>query len=197
MKHELLYKNLCKHVKISKKEFDHVLKQLRPKLLKKKQFLLKEKEIAKDAAFVLSGCLRSYSVDQNGFEHVLQFAPADWWMTDMYSFITEQAGHLNIEAVSDTEVLLLSRKDQTRLFDELPQLERYFRILTEKSLVASRERLIDNMSQSAKERYANFCTIYPTLIHDLPQKQIAAFIGLTPEFLSKLKSEMLRSRLTK
>ncbi len=197
MKFELLYKNLCKHVKISKKEFETMMKHLEPKQLKKKQMLLSEKEIAREVAFVLSGCLRSYAIDQNGFEHILQFAPTDWWITDMYSFITEKQGHLYIEAITDAEVVVLSRKNQILLFNELPQLERYFRILTEKSLVASRERLIDNMSLSAKERYFNFCTIYPTLIHELPQKQIAAFIGVTPEFLSKLKSELINAEKSK
>lgn len=146
-------------------------------------------DVAKDAAFILKGCLRSYSIDNNGFEHILQFAPIDWWITDMYSYISQKEGHLNIDALEETEVLLLSRENQLKLFGEIPQLESYFRILTEKALVSNQLRLIENLSLTAKQRYHNFCKVYPSLINVLPQKQIAAFIGVTPEFLSRLRSE--------
>ncbi|MBK8391445.1 MAG: Crp/Fnr family transcriptional regulator [Saprospiraceae bacterium] len=189
MTEELLLANFRKHIAITDAEFDMVLKKLIPKKIKRKQFFLHEDQVAKDVAFVISGCLRSYSIDENGFEHILQFAPSEWWMTDMYSFVSQQPGNLNIDALEDTEVLLLSRKNQLELFDHCPPLERYFRILTEKSLVSTRQRLINNLSLTALQRYQNFCTIYPTLIHTLAQKQIAAFIGVTPQFLSKLKNE--------
>jgi CRP/FNR family transcriptional regulator, anaerobic regulatory protein len=183
-----LIESLQKHIDLSGKEEEIINEQLVFKKIKKKQFLLHEGQVANDAAFVLNGCLRSYSIDQNGFEHILQFAPEGWWITDMYSFISQQQTHLIIDALTDTEVYLLSRKNQLILFDEVPKLERYFRIVTENSLVSSRQRLIDNMSLSAAQRYADFCSIYPTLIHDIPQKLIAAYIGVTPEFLSKLRS---------
>jgi CRP/FNR family transcriptional regulator, anaerobic regulatory protein len=191
MSNQNIIENLQKHITLSKAEQELLFKHLVHKKVKKKQFLLHENQIAKDAAFVISGCMRSYSIDDNGFEHIIQFAPANWWITDMYSFISQSEGHLNIDALMDSEVLLLSRANQLKLFDQLPKLERYFRILTEKSLVSSRQRLLEGLSLSAKKRYKNFCNIYPTLINELPQKQIAAFIGVTPEFLSKLRGEMV------
>jgi CRP/FNR family transcriptional regulator, anaerobic regulatory protein len=183
-----LIDSLQKHIDLSRQEQEMLSEFLVLKTVKKKQFLLHEGQIAKDVAFVVSGCLRSYSIDQNGFEHILQFAPEGWWITDMYSFISQQPTHLNIDALIDTEVYLLSRQNQLELFDKIPKLERYFRIVTENSLVGSRQRLIDNLSLTASQRYGNFCDTYPTLIHDLPQKLIAAYIGVTPEFLSKLRS---------
>jgi CRP-like cAMP-binding protein len=183
-----LIASLQKHVDLSEREQEILADFLAFKIIKKKQFLLHEGQIVRDVAFVLSGCLRSYSIDQNGFEHILQFAPTGWWITDMHGFISQQPTHLNIDALMDTEVYLLSRENQLILFDKIPKLERYFRIVTENSLVGSRERLIDNLSLTASERYGNFCKTYPTLIHDIPQKLIAAYIGVTPEFLSKLKS---------
>lgn len=183
-----LIASLQKHINLSERDQEILVEFLVFKIIKKRQFLLHEGQITRDVAFVVSGCLRSYSIDQNGFEHILQFAPEGWWITDMHGFISQQPTHLNIDALMDTEVYLLSRENQLILFDKIPKLERYFRIVTENSLVGSRERLIDNLSLTASERYGNFCKTYPTLIHDIPQKLIAAYIGVTPEFLSKLKS---------
>ncbi len=178
-----------KHIQLNMQERACLMEKFVFKKIKKKQFLLHENQIAKDVAFVTSGCLRSYSIDQNGFEHILQFAPENWWITDMYSVISQKESNLNIDALMDSEMYLLSRENQLKLFDEIPQLERYFRILTENALVSSQKRLIDGLSLTAKQRYQSFCKIYPTLINDLPQKQIAAYIGVTPEFLSKLRSD--------
>jgi len=180
--------NLKKHITLTDEECAVIASKLRAVTVKKKQVLLQEGQIARDVAFVLSGCLKSYSVDENGFEHILQFAPAEWWITDMHSFIAEQPAHLIIDAITDTEILLLSRKDQLDMFEQVPKLERYFRILTENSLVSSRQRNIDFVSLTGKQRYENFCKTYPTLINEIPQKLIAAYIGITPEFLSKIRS---------
>ena len=184
-----LISSLQKHIDLSDLEQEILADFLIPKIIKKRQFFLHEGQIAREVAFVVSGCLRSYSIDQNGFEHILQFAPPGWWITDMYSCISQQQTQLNIDALMDTEVYLLSRENQLLLFDQIPKLERYFRIVTENALVGSRQRLMDNLSLTASQRYGNFCKTYPTLIHDLPQKLIAAYIGVTPEFLSKLKSK--------
>lgn len=191
---ELILQNIAKHIFLTNEERDLFLSLLEFKKLRKKQFFLQENEIAKYSAFVLKGCLRGYTIDQNGGEHILQFAPADWWITDMYSFISQQPGNLNIDAIEDSELLLLSRERQEKLFKEIPKFERFFRIITEKSLVNSRQRLMDNMSLTAQQRYEKFCKRYPSLIESLPQKHIASYIGVTPEFLSKMRSEYLRQK---
>jgi CRP-like cAMP-binding protein len=189
----LLIQNLRRHIELSDADCLLFNTALQPKTLKKKEYLLKEHQVADSAAFVIQGCLCSYSVDANGFRHNLQFAPPDWWITDMYSFISGLAGHLNIQALEHSEVLLLSRENQLKLFNQIPALERYFRILTEKSLVSSRKRLMDNLSLSAEQRYLNFCTAYPGLINHLTQKEIASYIGVTPEFLSKLRHQLAKA----
>lgn len=189
-----LFDGISKYTSLSKQDEKLISATLIQKTIRKKQFFLHENQVAKSVAFVTSGCLRSYSIDQNGFEHILQFAPPNWWITDMYSFILQKESHLNINALADTDILLLSREDQLMLFDAIPNLERYFRIITEKSLVNSHQRLLDNLSLTAKQRYLKFCEVYPTLINELPQKQIAAYIGITPEFLSKVRSESLKAK---
>lgn len=191
---DLLLNNIARHIRLTSEEQAHVVSLLTFKTIKRKQFLLREQEVCHYSAFVTRGCLRGYTVDANGFEHILQFAPPDWWIADMYSLLSQQPGNLNIDALEESDVLLLSKSDQEQLYLDIPKFERFFRIITENSLVASRQRLLDNLSLSAQQRYEAFCQHYPSLIHTLPQKQIAAYIGVTPEFLSKMKSNLLRGK---
>ena len=191
MNTELFLDNMRKHIRLSEEEEAVVISKLRPVNLKRREHLLKQGQVARDLAFVMEGCLRAYALDDNGFEHILQFAPAGWWISDMSSVISRRESLLNVDAIKPSEVLLLSREDQLSLFDEVPKLERYFRVLTENGLVSSRMRLIENLSLTARQRYLRFCQTYPNLINEIPQKYIASFIGVTPEFLSKIRGEKL------
>ena len=182
----LILQNIAKHISLTKEQENYFLSLLKNKKVRKKLFLSQEGDISKGSFFVTEGILRSYTVDKNGFEHVLQFAPPGWWMADMYSLITQQPGSLSIDAVEDSEVLLLPKQELDKLYNEIPAFERFFRILAENALVTFQQRLIDNLSLTAKERYENFCKRYPLLIERLPQKQVASYIGVTPEFLSKM-----------
>lgn len=188
----LLLNNIARYIRLTPEEQAHIVSLLTFKTIKRKQFLLRENDVCRHSAFVTRGCLRGYTVDSNGFEHILQFAPPDWWIADMYSLLAQQPGSLNIDALEDTDVLLLAKSDQEQLYFDIPKFERFFRIITENSLVTNRQRLLDNLSLNAQQRYESFCQHYPTLIHHLAQKQIAAYIGVTPEFLSKMKSGLLR-----
>lgn len=192
--HALLMSNIRRHIDPTAEEETYFLSLLQTTQVKKRRFLLQEGDVCRHSAFVTTGCLRSYTVDDNGFEHILQFAPEGWWIADMYSFISGQPGQLYIDALEDTELLLLSKNRQEQLYLDVPKFERFFRIIVENSLVAGRQRILDNMSQSAAQRYEQFCRQYPSLIHRLPQKQIAAYIGVTPEFLSKLRGEKARRK---
>jgi len=192
MSTNLIIDSITRHIHLSAEEKNHFITLLQPKVYKRKQFILEEGQICKNSIFVTQGCLRGFTVDQSGFEHVLNFAPAGWWIADMYSLLTQKPGILNIEPLEDTEVLLLSKVRQEKLYLEIPQFERFFRIITENSLVAYQQRLIDNLSLTAEERYHNFCKRYPTLINTLPKKQIASYIGVTPEFFSRMQHRMLK-----
>lgn len=192
MDKSIILQHCQKLISLNAEEQAFFLSLLQEKSLARKSFLLHEGDICEQSAFVLSGCLRAYSVDENGVEHILQFAPQNWWITDMFSFLSGKPAHLNIDAIEDAEVLVLSKSNQELLYEKVPKFERYFRILIQNSTVASRQRVLDNLELSAKERFAKFCKTYPTLINSLPQKQIAAYIGVTPEFMSKMKAEYLR-----
>jgi CRP-like cAMP-binding protein len=135
-------------------------------------------------------------VDKEGNEHILSFALKEWWIADMYSYISQQPGTLNIEAVADSEVTILSRENQDLLYRRVPKFERFFRILVENSLVANQQRLIDNLSSTAEERYLNFIKKYPLIPSCVPQHNIASYLGITPEFLSKIRARLAKRQRT-
>ncbi len=189
MEYDLLLEHITQHIQLTQEETAYFTALLTYKKVKRKQFLLQEGDVNRYACFVTDGCLRSYSIDKNGFEHVLQFAPPGWWIGDMKSFIAQEPATLYIDAIDDSTVLLLLKSDLDKLYQQVPKFEHFFRVLAEKSLATYQHRLINNLSLSARERYENFCQLYPSLIQCLPQKQIAAYIGVTPEFLSKMLSQ--------
>lgn len=187
---ESILKNISRHIQLDKKEEQLFLSMLEHKKTGAKQTVLKQGDVCKHSSFVVSGCLRGYFVDKDGIEHVLSFAPAGWWIADMYSLLSQKPGNLIIEAMQDSELFQLSRINQEKLYVAVPAFERFFRIISENSLVAYQQRLMDNLSLTAQERYLKFCGTYPGLIDTLPQKQVAAYIGVTPEFLSKMKKRI-------
>lgn len=185
----LLLQHIAAHITLTPEEQDYFVSLLHERKIKKRQYLSQEGDVTKGPAFVTEGILRSYSLDKNGFEHAIQFAPPGWWIGDMNSMIRQQPGILYCDALEDATVLWLWKSDLDRLYAAVPKFDRFFRILAENSIVSYQARLINILSLPAKERYANFCLQYPSLIDCLPQKQVASYIGVTPEFLSK----MLRS----
>lgn len=194
MDFHLILDSVGKHITLDENEKELFTSLLQYKKIRHRQYLLNEGEICLWSAFVFNGCLKGFTMDKNGFDHILSFAPAGWWIADLYSLISGKPGKMNIEAVEETDVFLLSKKDQETLYIRVPKFERFFRIITENSLVASQQRLLDNLSLTAEERYLKFCTVYPTLINQLPQKQIASYIGVTPEFFSRMRSNLLRKK---
>jgi CRP-like cAMP-binding protein len=142
MSAQLIIDSITKHIRLSEDEQQRFLSLLKPKTYKKKVFALQDGEVCRYSTFVIKGCLRGFTIDQNGDEHVLNFAPVGWWIADMYSLLTQKPGILNIEAFDDTDTLLLSKADQEQLYHDLPQFERFFRVITENSLVANQQRLM-------------------------------------------------------
>ena len=145
MSFQLILNNISRYVSLTEAEAALFTGYLQTKKVKRKEFLLREGDVCKYSAFVTSGCLRGYSVDRAGTEHVLSFAPRNWWIADMYSLLSQKPGTLYIEALEETDIILLSKANQEKLYMQVPKFERFFRILTEKSLVANQQRLIDNV----------------------------------------------------
>lgn len=188
----LLLDNIIKHVSLTIEEQERVLSFTEPLQVKAKTQLLQSGGICTHSFFVTHGLLRSYTMDESGAEHVVNFACPGWWIADMYSFLSQRPGQLYIEVNDDAEILSISKENQEKMYLEVPKMERFFRIIIENSLVANQQRLIDNMSLTAEARYEKFLEKYHTLAHQIPQKQIASYIGVTPEFFSKMKARLLK-----
>ena len=186
----LILKNVSKHISLDQTEIDFFISLLEYRKIKKKELLIREGDIVRHDHFVLKGCFKTYSVDDKGNEHIILFAPEDWWTGDLYSFLTEKPSGFYTEALEDSEILQISKTNQQRLYDEVPKFERFFRIIFQNALVAQFQRIDQNLSMTADEKYLEFRNKYPQLEQRLPQKQIAAFLGITPEFLSMIRRKM-------
>lgn len=161
--------------------------------VKRRQFILQEGDISRLNTFVVEGCFRMYMVDQNGKEHNLQFAIENWWIGDIASFHDEKPSRLNIEAIENSSILQITKKDQLRLFVEYPKFNRIFRVLTENALVSAQRRILQNISSTAEERYLDFLQRYPVFFNRISNVQIASYLGVTPEFLSTIRKRIARS----
>jgi CRP-like cAMP-binding protein len=187
---DLLQKHILKRINLTDEEFERCTTFFIPKKLRKHQFLLQEGEVCRSIAFVVKGCLRCYSVDDKGEEHIVQFAIEDWWISDPYSALTGEPSEYNIDALEDSELLLLEKSAEERLLVEIPKFERLFRILLENRFVASQRRINASLSTSAEERYLGFLKTYPAIVRRVSQNQIASYLGITPQSLSRIRKEL-------
>ena len=187
---ELLRSQIAKRITITDKEFNRCANFFVPKKIRRRQFLLQEGNICTAIAFVTAGCLREYTVDNKGEEHVIQFAIEDWWISDFHSFLTGKPASHNIDALEDSEVLLLEKGAREKMMKEVPCLERYFRLLQEANYVSTHKRITESLSASAEERYLSFLKTYPALVQRVPQNQIASYLGITPQSLSRIRKEL-------
>lgn len=160
-----------------------------PRLFRKRQYVLQEGDICTQFYFIVRGCLRMYKIDDKGNTHILQFASENYWINDLGSFHGLKPSALNIDALEDTVVLQISRDDLISLYLQAPKFDRIFRVLLENSFIRLQDRLLQNISSTAEERYQSFLELYPHLVNRLSQVQIAAFLGITPEFLSRLRNK--------
>ena len=151
---------------------------------------MREGEVCKFEGFVTKGLFRVYHIDNNGFEQVLYFAQENWWIADIDSFTNEKPSQLYIQALEDSEVLLISKKDREFAFNNIPKIEKLFRIMTQKTHIALQRRMIDNLSKTANQRYIDFIEKYPKLFQRLTNVQIAAYLGISHEFLSKIRRKI-------
>ena len=189
---EVLFNHFDAKIKLTEQEKELCRSIFIPKKLRKKQYLLQQGDVAKYVAFVEKGLLRSYKVDDKGFEHITQFAFEGWWITDQLSFLTGQSSVFDIDALEDSELLLLTKQAQDQLLEKVPKFERYFRLLLQNNLIATQKRLVSNMSQTAEERYDELVAACPTTLPQrIPQHMLASFLGIKPETLSRIRKKKM------
>ncbi len=187
---DLFRKHIEKRTHLSDADFEVVKTYFVPKKFRKKQFLLHEGDVCRHIGFVNSGCLREYTIDNKGTEHIIQFAIEDWWVSDLNSFLSGEPAEFNIDALQDSEILLLEKSARHNLLNECPKMERFFRILIESNHVANHKRIANSLSASAEERYLKFIKTYPELFEQIPQNHIASYLGITPQSLSRIRKEL-------
>lgn len=190
---DLIIKNLERHLTLTTEQKIYFRSLVFERTYHKGQLLLRAEETCTNFTFIDTGCVKSYLIDEKGFEHILTIAVKDWWIADIRSYITGTPGNLWIEAIENTKAIVLSRCNQEILFKRYPDFERYFRILTERGFAVSQQRIVERMSLTAEERFEKFINQYPALIHHLTYQQIASYIDVTPSFLSR----MLKKRKSK
>ncbi len=157
----------------------------------KGQYLLQQGDVCTFSGFIVLGCTKTFFVDDEGQEHVVMFSIEDWWASDMGSFVSQKPADFNVQCLENTELIQISYENQKSLLEEVPKLERFFRIIVEKAFVASQKRIVRNLSMTAKERYVFFRSQYPLIEQRIPQYLIASYLGITKEFLSKIKRELI------
>jgi CRP-like cAMP-binding protein len=178
-----------KKVTLTDEEFAQTIPFFTIKKLKRRQFLLQQGDVCRYESFVAEGCLKTYHTDEQGLDHMLRFSVEGHWSGDLASFLHQQPSSLSIEALEPTTVLVIDKPTLTQLYEQVPKLETFFRLLNENALIATSQRVINNLSLPARERYQRFMQTHPHLVQRIPLKDIAAYLGITPVFLSRLRRE--------
>lgn len=181
-----------KIISLSAEERAYVTQAFQPRLYRKKQYVLQEGDVCHMLNFVVSGCLRMYTVNEKGTQHIVHFAPENEWISNLMSLYKGTPSEFSIDALENTTVLQISREDLFQLYGYSPKFNRIFRVLIEEAYAQLQQCFLLSISASAQEKYRYFTKAYPHLLQRLPQTQIAAFLGITPVSLSNVKAELLK-----
>lgn len=184
-------KNLIDHlresIELGNEDVDKIFEYFSVQELKKKEVLLFAGDVSNHMRFISKGCLRAYYMDTEAKEHIIQFGIEGWWINDLYSFLTNTPAKQFIQALEDSNVVQIHKDSLNELYDRVPAIERFFRMKFENAYVALQDRTINSMSKPAEERYFEFRTKYRDIEQRVPQYMVASYLGITPEFLSRLR----------
>ena len=186
----VLFSHIEEKVSLTDRDKETIKTFFVPKKLKKRQYLLQEGDVCRQMAFVAKGLLRTYNVDDKGDEHMSVFGWEGWWLSDLNSFLSGEPAVFNVDAIEDSELLMISRADYEALTIAVPVMDRYFRILYQNSLVTKERRLMSSITHSAEEKYVQLAESNPKIIERIPQNLIASYLGIAPETLSRIKKNL-------
>ncbi len=187
MEHGLILENIAKHITLDDNEVAQFLKLLKKVKIPRRSMILTQGQLCNSIYFVDTGALRAFDLDVSGRESTIMFAIKDWWITDIYCFINALPAMLTIDTTEDSIIYQLQKKDLEKLYLTVPKFERFFRILMQNAYIREQLRVIQNLSLTAEERFDIFLNKYPDVANKVKQKQIASYLGITPEFLSMIK----------
>lgn len=187
---EVLFKKIAEIVILSEEETEAVKTFFLPKKIRKKQYLVQEGDSCKYLTFIEKGALRSYTVNEKGNEHIIQFAIEGWWITENSSFFKAAPSGYNIDALEDSEILLINLSNYENMLTSIPAMERYFRIHFQERLIALQRRIAITLTYSLEQKYIRMLDIYPDIIDRFPQHLIASYLGTTPETISRIRKQL-------
>ena len=189
------YKNILDNIKPyvplnedDEKQFSSIIRTTK---VKRRQFIVQPNFVCSHQTYVLQGAFRSYFVNDAGVDHTIQFAIEDWFISDFNSYINQTPASLFVEALEDSIVQQIEYNDVEKLCDQNPKFERFFRLVAQKSFAFSQRRVLSNLGKSAEERYLEFENLYPSIIQRVPQYALASYLGMSPEFLSKIRKRII------
>lgn len=189
---DALLNNLRRQISLSEEEADLLCSKLEVRKLKKRQWLITPGDYCKSEHYINKGCFRAYCIDENGAEHITKLSVEDWWITDIEAFLTGNPAKLYVEALEDSEVIVFRKNVLEELYEDIPQLNKYFRLLYQLALANNLQRLYKTISHTAEEHYLQFLQQFPSLEQRVPQYMIASYLGITPEFLSKIRRRLVQ-----
>jgi CRP-like cAMP-binding protein len=188
----IFQKYLIDKIQLSPEELKLIESVVTIKRLRKKQFLLQEGDKWKYNAFVNRGFLKTFSIDSSGKEHIMNFSPEDYWTGDRESLLNGTPSKFNIDAIEDSEVILIGKEDFEMLCLKIPQFNSLVNKILQKSFVVSQNRIHANISLSAEDKYQNFLDKFPSIVNRIPQHMIASYIGITPETLTRIRRNAVK-----
>lgn len=185
----MILTNISRYIHLDPEEAGLFVSLLEARELARKQFLLRQGEICRYDYFITRGCVKVCYTGEKGTECIIKFAPENWWVTDLDSFLNKKPSFYYIQAIEDTEVFQLNRSNYDRLYQEIPKFQKFSSERWQHGFIALQQRVMQNLSMTAEERFRHFMQKYPGLDQRIPQKLIASYLGITPEFLSMLRKK--------
>ncbi len=182
--------NIKRYVPLNKKDEAEFTSIIQVKKVKRKEFIVEPDRTCTHQTYVLKGAFRSYFVNEDGIDHTIQFAIEDWFISDFNSYINQVPASLYVEALEDAVVQQIAFGDVEDLCQNNPKFERFFRLVAQKSFAFAQRRVLSNLGKSAQERYIEFQGQYPSIVQRVPQYALASYLGMTPEFLSKIRKRL-------
>ncbi|MBX2816690.1 MAG: Crp/Fnr family transcriptional regulator [Saprospiraceae bacterium] len=189
MSDDLLKAHISDTMEIAEPLLDSICASFDEMEVRKGEYVLRQGNPCRFEAYVCRGCFRIFVIDEKGNEKILYFAEADWWLMDIDSFMNRSASVLNIQALEDSVILSISQQEKDNLYQRFPTVEKFFRLMFQKAVVAWQRRLIRNHTQTALERYQYFLQKYPGIAVRVTDRHIASYLGISHEFLSKIKKK--------
>ena len=184
-----IFDYVSRYVDLTEAEMAHFATFLKITKVKKRQFIVQPGFVCKYKSYVLKGAFRAYLIDNEGKEHTLAFAIEDWWISDYSSLINQEPATLFVEALEDSVLIQIEYQDEQRFLAEIPKMEKFERIITQRSLAFHQKRLLSNFTKTAEERYDEFMSKYAAIAKRVPQYALASYLGFSTEYLSKIRNK--------